>query len=402
MPWRIICGLVALFVLANANAQTSGRSWKWPERRSREPWKNPTGSDNLIDIDVETERSNAADQTWPDTEELSGSGSGMDNSDDEDLSSSGSGSGAGFIPEPEIPMHSKPTTTTTTTTPTTTTATATATTRERLSPCQQLREASQHLSGNFVPKCNAKGDYHILQCHGREDKGHCWCADLRGREIPGTYLNGSVPDCVGGTNLPRCVFQLVWQTRTTVLSTFRPRCMLSGDFEAVQCKGEICYCVDQKFGDKVARTEVFLPDRPQCQGTTTPQEEENNTPKITLFPPGPHTTPKVEDEIRTEINVVVERKGEKEDEATPEVSNETGDGGEPVKEPSSAASMMTQPGILAAIIGGSVVLLLCAILLAMFIIYRMKKKDEGSYPLDEPKKMPNYSYQRAPEKEFYA
>ena len=55
-----------------------------------------------------------------------------------------------------------------------------------------------------------------------------------------------------------------------------------------------------------------------------------------------------------------------------------------------------------AIIGGSVVLLLCAILLVMFIVYRMKKKDEGSYALDEPKKMPNYSYQRAPDKEFYA
>jgi hypothetical protein len=49
-----------------------------------------------------------------------------------------------------------------------------------------------------------------------------------------------------------------------------------------------------------------------------------------------------------------------------------------------------------------VVLLLCAILLVMFIVYRMRKKDEGSYALDEPKKMPNYSYQRAPDKEFYA
>ena len=55
-----------------------------------------------------------------------------------------------------------------------------------------------------------------------------------------------------------------------------------------------------------------------------------------------------------------------------------------------------------AIIGGSVVLLLCTILLVMFIVYRMRKKDEGSYALDEPKLMPNYSYQRAPDKEFYA
>ena len=57
---------------------------------------------------------------------------------------------------------------------------------------------------------------------------------------------------------------------------------------------------------------------------------------------------------------------------------------------------------LTAIIGGSVVLLLCGILIVMFIVYRMRKKDEGSYALDEPRKTPTYSYQRAPDKEFYA
>lgn len=59
---------------------------------------------------------------------------------------------------------------------------------------------------------------------------------------------------------------------------------------------------------------------------------------------------------------------------------------------------MFSPGI----IGGSVVLLLCVVLLVMFVVYRMRKKDEGSYPLDEPRKTPNYNYVRAPEKEFYA
>ncbi|KAK0404573.1 hypothetical protein QR680_017519 [Steinernema hermaphroditum] len=63
-----------------------------------------------------------------------------------------------------------------------------------------------------------------------------------------------------------------------------------------------------------------------------------------------------------------------------------------------------KPGILAAVIGGAVVGLLAAILMVMFIIYRMRKKDEGSYALDEPKQPPHYSYayQKAPTKEFYA
>ncbi|XP_067945876.1 syndecan-2-like [Watersipora subatra] len=63
---------------------------------------------------------------------------------------------------------------------------------------------------------------------------------------------------------------------------------------------------------------------------------------------------------------------------------------------------ISHPGILAAIIGGAVVGLLCAILLVMFIIYRMRKKDEGSYPLNDSKPLKDYSYSRAPSKEFYA
>jgi hypothetical protein len=57
-----------------------------------------------------------------------------------------------------------------------------------------------------------------------------------------------------------------------------------------------------------------------------------------------------------------------------------------------------------AVIGGAVVGLLCAILLVFFIVYRMRKKDEGSYALDEPKSPSQYgyAYQKAPTKEFYA
>ena len=72
----------------------------------------------------------------------------------------------------------------------------------------------------------------------------------------------------------------------------------------------------------------------------------------------------------------------------------------PVNRP---ASFFAQPGILAAVIGGAVVGLLCAILLVMFIVYRMRKKDEGSYALDEPKRSHNVnSYSKPPNREFYA
>lgn len=59
--------------------------------------------------------------------------------------------------------------------------------------------------------------------------------------------------------------------------------------------------------------------------------------------------------------------------------------------------------IVAAVIGGAVVGLLCAILVVMFIVYRMRKKDEGSYALGEPKQSPNSnSYSRGTNKEFFA
>uniref|UniRef100_A0A0R3WQC4 4.1m domain-containing protein n=1 Tax=Hydatigena taeniaeformis TaxID=6205 RepID=A0A0R3WQC4_HYDTA len=48
--------------------------------------------------------------------------------------------------------------------------------------------------------------------------------------------------------------------------------------------------------------------------------------------------------------------------------------------------------------------LLLLILLILFCIYRLRKKDEGSYSLEEPQKGPATSnaYMRAPSREFYA
>jgi len=47
--------------------------------------------------------------------------------------------------------------------------------------------------------------------------------------------------------------------------------------------------------------------------------------------------------------------------------------------------------------------LLCAILVVMFIVYRMRKKDEGSYPLEETKRSPATNpYLKSSHREFYA
>jgi len=72
-----------------------------------------------------------------------------------------------------------------------------------------------------------------------------------------------------------------------------------------------------------------------------------------------------------------------------------------------SSSLFAQTSVLAAVVGGAVVGLLCAILVVMFIVYRMRKKDEGSYALDEPRRSPAaqaYPKPGAPHhnREFYA
>lgn len=54
-----------------------------------------------------------------------------------------------------------------------------------------------------------------------------------------------------------------------------------------------------------------------------------------------------------------------------------------------------------AVIAGGVIGFLFAIFLILLLVYRMRKKDEGSYDLGE-RKPSGAAYQKAPTKEFYA
>ncbi|OQR72210.1 hypothetical protein BIW11_10530 [Tropilaelaps mercedesae] len=72
------------------------------------------------------------------------------------------------------------------------------------------------------------------------------------------------------------------------------------------------------------------------------------------------------------------------------------------------STLLGQPGILVAVMGGAVVGLLLAILCVMFVVYRMRKKDEGSYPLGKRNHDDHFSTHRrnymrpSANKEFYA
>ncbi|XP_012713791.2 syndecan-2 [Fundulus heteroclitus] len=57
--------------------------------------------------------------------------------------------------------------------------------------------------------------------------------------------------------------------------------------------------------------------------------------------------------------------------------------------------------VLAAVVAGGVIGFLFAVFLILLLVYRMRKKDEGSYDLGE-RKPSGAAYQKAPTKEFYA
>ncbi|XP_056300688.1 syndecan-2-like [Pseudoliparis swirei] len=64
-------------------------------------------------------------------------------------------------------------------------------------------------------------------------------------------------------------------------------------------------------------------------------------------------------------------------------------------------NMWERTEVLAAVIACGVVGFLFAVFLLLFLAYRMKKKDEGSYNLGDTK-LSTTAYQKAPTKEFYA
>ncbi|XP_041868463.1 syndecan-2 [Melanotaenia boesemani] len=64
-------------------------------------------------------------------------------------------------------------------------------------------------------------------------------------------------------------------------------------------------------------------------------------------------------------------------------------------------NLLQRTEVLAAVIAGCVIGFLFAIFFILLLVYRMRKKDEGSYDLGE-RKPSSAAYQKAPTKEFYA
>lgn len=77
----------------------------------------------------------------------------------------------------------------------------------------------------------------------------------------------------------------------------------------------------------------------------------------------------------------------------------------PVDQGATGASqgLLDRKEVLGGVIAGGLVGLIFAVCLVGFMLYRMKKKDEGSYSLEEPKQANGGAYQKpTKQEEFYA
>lgn len=397
MMRRSLLYLGVLVLLLNVNCEAKNEGL---ESSGSHPSVDHTHIDDEDDSDIELidENQDTGDKIVASGDQKPPSGDD-ENKDDEDLQESGSGAVVDVDVEPIIVVTKSSTTTTTTTVSTT----------KALTPCQQLRTSSLNLS-SYIPQCKENGDFEKLQCRGKNMQRTCWCVNPQGMEIPGTMKDKGEPDCDFGTNLKTCVFQLV-QNNQGLLGAFKPSCTLDGEYEPIQCHENTCWCVDRLGNEKVG-TVAILPEKPECRETTVipPTTNKTGTTKtlkktdyvISTMKPVQETvfveTIKDNNAIPIDSEEVEVEDPEVKEEKTNEINDE-----ESQRSPQTAATaqLLLQPGLLAAVIGSAVVGLLCIILLIMFIIYRMRKKDEGSYPLDD-QKYQNYTYSKAPEKEFYA
>ncbi|KAM4705606.1 syndecan-2 [Rhinophrynus dorsalis] len=138
---------------------------------------------------------------------------------------------------------------------------------------------------------------------------------------------------------------------------------------------------DEETNDVVLTTLQTLPDSPPSENPYT----ETTTLKIQTKMPS-------------------ETKQPSESEVTNQVLGKAGQpkaGEEIIQTAKHSENLFHRTEVLAAVIAGGGIGFLFAVFLILLLVYRMRKKDEGSYDLGE-RKPSSAVYQKAPTKEFYA
>ncbi|XP_006028063.1 syndecan-2 [Alligator sinensis] len=153
-----------------------------------------------------------------------------------------------------------------------------------------------------------------------------------------------------------------------------------------------------------------IDDDDYSSGSGSGAEDEDSTvmttsrtlPKITTSdaPKAETTTLKTQTKIPAQTKSPEETDKEKMPETKSKTKDELSDDTDVFTEKHSE-NLFQRTEVLAAVIAGGVIGFLFAIFLILLLVYRMRKKDEGSYDLGE-RKPSSAAYQKAPTKEFYA
>lgn len=100
---------------------------------------------------------------------------------------------------------------------------------------QSLQAGGFSLLGQFVPTCNPDGSFAAKQCQGSV----CYCVDNNGNQIQGYQVNA------GQSNTLKCECARARASYSTgLLGQFQAQCDSDGSYQARQCQGSVCYCVD--------------------------------------------------------------------------------------------------------------------------------------------------------------
>ncbi|XP_076878389.1 saxiphilin-like [Brachyhypopomus gauderio] len=142
---------------------------------------------------------------------------------------------------------------------------------------------AQHLTGVFIPQCDADGNYKPVQCSG--STGYCWCVNSMGQEVAGTKNPPGRPpsNCVAAAPpKTKCEQERDSAIAKGMPGVFIPECDADGNYKPVQCSGSTgyCWCVNN-MGQQIAGTNT-PPGQPQpncvaaaCPKTKCQQERDN-------------------------------------------------------------------------------------------------------------------------------
>ena len=67
----------------------------------------------------------------------------------------------------------------------------------------------------------------------------------------------------------KCQRQYLAATKNNAPGRFVPRCKLDGSFADVQCRGSVCYCVDEDGNDIIGTKTALASGKPTCKEPCT-------------------------------------------------------------------------------------------------------------------------------------